>query len=418
MRAFGTLSPLFPVLLAVGLSPSVARAETPAWLEVVDLKISGYVQPEVVFSQLSEDEVGPNGGPLNLDRFQVRRARLNIDRHFRYAHVGFELEANTVGGPNVSVNGVDASVFLPNADAGRPPYVALTAGLFDIPFGFEGAQDAGELVFTERTLGSRAFFPSDSDLGVQLSGGLGPFRYAVAAQNGVPFEDEPDAANEVYQADKTLVGRLGVEAKGKLEVGGGVSFLAGTGFHAGTEATKSALSWSDTNQDGLVTLNELVSLNGQAATPSETFERWAVAADVQVGFRTPLGWSRVYAEATMATNLDRGYLVSDPVSAGYDVRGFAWNVSAVQEVTPYGLVGFRADQYAPDSDVFEARRGTFVPTDVSVLTLSPLVGGQLPGLGKLVLQYDYIVDLLGRDDLGQPVDRANDQWTLRAQVEF
>ncbi|MES2642341.1 MAG: hypothetical protein V4850_22855 [Myxococcota bacterium] len=397
----------------------VATPAAPKWWEVLDLRVSGYVQPQVVFSDLSEDEVSVEGAPLNQDRFLVRRARVKVERWFKYARTSVELDLNTVDGPHVSPSGAELSLFLPNARGDRPPLVGVTAGLFDIPFGFELPEDSDARYFAERSLGSRALFPGDNDVGVQLASALGPIRLVVAVQNGVPLRNTPDDAL-AYTARKTILGRLGAVAgvEGRTELAGGVSYLNGGGFHAGTPESKSTLLWSDRNQNGLVSLDELVGVSGQAASPSSTFEQWAVNADIQVGLHTPLGWTRVFAEATMASNLDRGWLVADPVSTGYDVREIAWTAGAVQEVTRYGVLGFRADFYDPNSDVFESRRGDFVPTDVSVLTLSPMVAAQLPGFGRLVLQYDYVVDHLGRDDLGVPRDLANDQWTLRGQVEF
>ena len=104
----------------------------------------------------------------------------------------------------------------------------------------------------------------------------------------------------------------------------------------------------------------------------------------------------------MATNLDRNWFTADPVSTGFDVREFGWNAGATQEVTPWALVGFRVDSYDPSSDLFDARRGEFIPLDTSVLTLSPIAGARLPGFGRLMVQYDYVSDHLSRDVTGAP----------------
>lgn len=394
-------------------------ASQPSWIEVLDLRVHGYAQVQFVSSELSENEVSVEGEPLNQDRLLVRRGRVEVERSFKYAHTSVEIDVNTVDGPYVSPSGLELSGFLPSREAGRPPLVAVTVGLFDIPFGTELPESSAVRYFTERTFGSRSLFPGDSDVGVQLSGGLGPVRYAIAGINGVPLKNTPDDAL-VYTAEKTLVGRVGLEAgpQERWKLTAGASFLSGTGLHAGTPETKSSLLWSDSNQNGTVSLDELVAVNGQAATPSETFGQWAVGADAGVSFKTKLGWSRVFAEATMASNLDRGYLVADPVASGYDLREVAWSAGATQEVFTYGVLGFRADSYDANADLFESRRGEFIPTDVSVLTLSPLLGAQVPKLGRLLVQYDYVVDHLGRDDLGEPADLPNDQWTVRLQGEF
>lgn len=398
-------------LAAVLLAPTAHAADG-------TFVFSGYVQPQYESSELSADEITVEGEPQNQDRFVLRRARANVSWNAKYARAWIELDFNTVNGPWVSPNNAAASVFVPGTD-GRPSPLVFTAGVFDTPFGHELVESIRDRLFLERTLGSRAFFPGDHDVGAQVSGALGPVRYAVAVVNGVPLTNTAADA-WVYTAGKTVTGRLGFDAGAKdaWDLDGGVSLLTGTGFHAGDPATKSALGWSDENQNGTVTLDELVGINAQAATPSQTFDQWAVNADLRGGFRTKLGWTRLHAEVTMAENLDRGYLVADPIATGYDLRELAWVVGAVQEVTPYAVVGFRAESYDPNSDFFETRRGDFIPTDVSVLTLSPVVAARWPELGRLVVQYDYVVDQLGRDALGEPRDLPNDRWTVRGQVEF
>ena len=55
---------------------------------------------------------------------------------------------------------------------------------------------------------------------------------------------------------------------------------------------------------------------------------------------------------------------------------------------------------------------------LAVQTFSPVVGVVLSNNARLLFQYDAIVDTLGRDARGVPTDLANDQWTVRSQVEF
>ncbi len=402
---------------ATGEAHSSTRAH---WLGALDLHVSGYVQGQFISNQQSEDEVSSDGGALNQDRFMVRRARLKVERSFRFAHTDIEIDANTVRGPALDLRHAEVLFFLPQRLETQPPLVGVLAGLSDVPFGAELTQGSRGRIFMERTLASRAFFAGEPDIGVQLLGALGPFRYALAAVNGEPVGDNPATTTLPFASEKTFVGRLGAATgkTDKVSFAGGVSYLGGTGFHAGNAATKSTLTWSDANEDGFVTLDELAGNSGQAATASSTFARWAFDADLSLGVRSPLGWTVVTGEATVASNLDRTYFVADPVSTGYDIRELGWSAGATQEVTRWGILGFRADSYNPSSDLFDARRGEFIPENATVLTLSPLVGGQVPGLGRLVVQYDYIVDHLGRDVTGQPIDLPNDQWTVRLQGEF
>ena len=396
--------------------------------DVLGLKFSGYVQPQLVFSQLSNDELTSDGDSLNYDSFVVRRARFAVTRDLRPkpwlgAGMNIELDANTVDGPPLSVRRAEGALSLYGKTDGKPALATLLAGLSNLPFGYEIQQGNRNRLFMERTAASRAFFPGEPDIGARLLGTLGPVVYDIGVVNGAPFSDSPSADTTDYTASKTLVGRVGMQA-GKADaysLSGGVSFLTGEGFHEGTPATKSSLLWTDTNQNGVVSLDELQAQNGQAATPSSTFDRWGVNGDVEAGLHTPLGWTRVQVEATMASNLDRGYFVADPVSTGYNLRELGWNVAASQDITKWGIVGFRADSYNPNVDYTESRRGLFLPTNASILTLSPVGGVRLAFEGadaRLVLQYDYIVDFLAIDVRGEPIDLPNDQWTLRLQGGF
>lgn len=395
--------------------PAVQRK----WYQALDLRVSGYIQTQLEIHQLSVDEIDPDGDPLNQDRFVVRRGRIRVDRHWKYAHADIEIDANTVRGPFLSLRRAEAALVLPHPDAGKLPYVQVIAGLGEIPFGFELRQGNAERWFMERTVGSLAFFRGEPDTGLRVSSALGPLRFDAAVQNGVPLDDRPGAVTQTFTRKKTFVGRLGFDSTSdKLAFSGGVSALEGTGFSSGNPATKASLAWRDLNQDGLVTLNELVPVTSQAATPSSTFRRWALNADLEFGFRTGLGWTRAYGEVTMASNLDRGLFVADPIATGYDLRETAYTAAVTQEISSFGLAGFRVESYNPDSDLFEARRGLNVPVNSTISTLTPIIGARIDGLGRFVFQYDYVADQLGRDDKGEPADLPNDNWTFRLQVEF
>lgn len=385
--------------------------------------ISGYVQAQYEASQLSEDQLQQGGGQLNLDRFAVRRARLRLDQTWRYAALVFEIDANTLRGLTVGARRAYGSVFLPGASAEDLPYASLALGLQDIPFGYELPFGSRKRVFMERSLASRALFPGEPDVGGSVSGGIGPFRYAVAVMNGQPIADSSNGVSvNDPNAAKDVIGRVGVEVAPQrwFTIAGGVSFLSGTGFHAGTDATKNQVRWSDKNEDSIFQVNEAVAAPGMAATRSKNFDRWATNADLQLGLRTSIGWSRLYGELTLASNLDRALFIADPYGAdaqqNHDTRELGYYIAFLQEITPYAIIGFRTDFYDGNSDFTDSRRGNEVPAKRSVRTYSPLVGAVLPGRARLIFQYDFVRDALGRDARGVPADLRNDQWTLRLQV--
>jgi hypothetical protein len=405
--------------------PSLSSRLLPA-----GVALDGYVQSQYEAHQDSQDQI-LNGTYLNQDRFLVRRARLRFDAQWQYSELTFELDANTVKGPIVTIRRAEATlVFRNGAYDGKvvrhspredaPPLAALTIGVTDIPFGFELLDSPRERVFMERTQGSQALFPSEPDVGVRLWGGAGFFRYQLALFNGEPLSDTASKLpGQDPNAAKDFVARVGVDTtpfKG-WRLMAGVSALRGSGFHAGTDATKNGLTWTDTNENGSIDLGEVTPVPGAAATPSVSFDRWGVAGDLELWIPTAIGRSMIYGEATMASNLDRGFYPADPVITGVDIRELAYYGAFVQEVTPYGLAGFRVDVYDPNADLFDGRKGRLIPTDAKVTTFSPVAGLVLPGHARLLFQYDFVRDHLGRDARGVPADLANDRWTLRLQVQ-
>ncbi|MBX3225864.1 MAG: hypothetical protein KIT84_30195 [Labilithrix sp.] len=384
------------------------------------LVISGYVQGQYQTSAASEDQLQQGGLPLNEDRFLVRRARIRVDRAWKWAATAIEIDGNTTRGPTFGLRRAEVAFVWRNPEANAPPYLRVTAGLSEIPFGYEITDSPRARWFMERSAGGLALFPGEPDLGVRVSGGVGFFRYSVAAQNGEPLDDRPGRANRELNAAKDLVGRVGVDTAvgSRLRVSGGASFLTGEGFHAGNDATKNATLWRDLNENGQIDNGEITAVPATAATPSLTFSRWAFGVDLQLAFETRFGKSRLYGEVFVAQNADRGLFGADPIATGTDARELGWYVAFVQDVTRWGVVGFRADYYDPNADFFDERGGKLIPASAAIRTYSPLVGLVLPDRLRLLVQYDAIVDNLARDAQGVPTDLKNDQLTLRLQGEL
>ena len=127
---------------------------------------------------------------------------------------------------------------------------------------------------------------------------------------------------------------------------------------------------------------------------------------------------RLAAEAFVASNYDRGFLPSDPVITTLDARQAGGYVALTQELTEYGVIGFRAAIYDPNADIVETRSAKTLPKTQTLKTFSPFAGLVLPNRARLLLQYDFVRDFLARDNVGVPTDAKNDQWTLRLQVEL
>ena len=378
----------------------------------------GFVQAQYVHNQISEDELAPDRAPLNQNEFQLRRARLRIDHGWENAAATLELDASSVNGLRVGPRRAEASVFWRGGDDDRvTPRLVLTAGITDLPFGAEIGESQRDRVFMERSVGSLALFPTEADIGAKLWGAYRFVNYAVAVVNGQPLVDS--AFPRDPNTSKDVVGRVGTrfDLVETLAAEGGLSFYHGKGFSPGRAATKDSVTWVDDNNNGVLEAHEVQGVPGAAAVGSQDFERWALGLDLGIAKKTPLGVTRVAGEAIVASNLDRGLLVSDPVAGGANARQLVLSTSAVQQITDYGFVGLRLAYYDPNSDLIEQRAGVFHIKDQAFFVLSPALGFTLPH-GRVVAQYDFVSDKLGRDDRGVPTNAKNDQLTIRLQVDL
>lgn len=398
------------------------------------LGLSGFVQADVAaYRQDAEDELdGATGRPLNEVRFLIRRAHLRAEASWRFLGAAVEIMGTTLRDPPVRLFAAEASFGWPGpssgtgpvagpwSGAGRPPYVALSLGLLRVPFGLDLRANAQERFFLERAALARALFPGDNDLGLVVHGAVWLLRLQLGVMNGHPIGERAFPALDPSAA-KDLLGRLGIAAplpRG-VAIAAGVSGLWGTGFHAGTPSTKDSLSFRDLNGDGVVQLSEISPVFGTAATPSQTFGRSALGADLHLSAQVPrLGRLAIFGEIVWATNLDRGLFLADPVAVGRDLRELGFYAALTQELTRHAQIGVRYDRYDPDADADEQVGPARVPVDVSFTTVSVAAAARLPPWGRLVVEYDHQRNALGRTQGGLPTTLNSDALTLRGEVVF
>ncbi|MDB4943150.1 MAG: phosphate-selective porin [Labilithrix sp.] len=404
-----------------------AHAGDPA----LPVEVLGYVQADwTAFRQTSQNEVDPDGEPLNEERFVIPRARFRMTADRGYTAGALEIDANTVHGPQVRPIDAEASLKWPAArptfdpareQRGLPQetWFMVTFGLLPTPFGFEPTEVALRRPFLEQSTMSNAFFPGQYDLGFRVVGAFKMINYALGIMNGDPIGERTFPGRDPNQS-KDLVFRVGAsgDVSGRLRVEGGFSGLTGRGFHEGRNATGDQVQWRDVNEDGVVDPIELQGIPGTAAEPSATFKRFALGADVRVFVAVPpLGELALRAEVVRAANLDRGLYVADPVASSRDLRETGWYVGGTQELTRWAQIGIRYDTYNPDSDATERLPFTLVPADLSLSTWSFMATARLAH-GRVVAQFDHRTNALGRDERGSPTTLADDSFTLRAEARF
>jgi hypothetical protein len=400
-------------------APPVAAEEAPRTARV-GVALSGFAQLDYQTRQSSQDQLNnATGAPLNEDRFMVRRARAKVELDYGLVGGAVEFDGNTINGTTARIINAEASLRWPPVGRGELPYVALTVGLFKTPFGFEIIQSDRDRLFMERSTAERALFPGEYDLGVRVSGGWRFLRYAAGIMNGDTLGEKLFPGRDP-NGDKDFVGRVGIDAEivPGVRLAAGFSALSGTGLHPGTPATKDVLVWRDINEDGIVQLNEIQVIPGSAPTPSQNFDRSALGGDARVTAKLPkLGELTVYGELYAATNLDRGILVADPVTAGRDLRETGFYGAVTQEITPYFMVGIRYDHYNPDADTLDQRAGMVIPKDSSFDSLD-VVGAFLYPYGRFSVEYDRNTNHQGRDAAGNPINLKDNAIIFRGQVQW
>jgi hypothetical protein len=384
------------------------------------VSLTGYLQADwVVNNQSSQDQLNPSGAPLNLNEVFIRRARLRaaIDRWWVAGLV--EFDGNTVNGPQARIIGAEASLKFPPERGDPLPLLMATIGLFKIPFGFEVVQSDRDRLFLERSTAEHGLFPGEYDAGIRLQGGWRFVRYVLAVMNGEPIGERTFPLRDPNNA-KDFVGRVGIDAPiaPRVWVAGGFSGLSGTGFHAGTSATKATVVWNDSNGNGTVQSGEITVVPGSAAVASQNFSRFGYGADLRLGVNVPsLGATVLWSELYWAKNLDRGVLPADPVAFGRDYREFGLYVAVTQELGQHAQVGVRYDFYNPDADSANTVMGATKPTAFAYQTLSFVAALQAPS-GRLIAEYDINRNHNGRDLEGNPTNLADNAFTIRGEVKF
>jgi hypothetical protein len=387
------------------------------------LSLTGYLQADwVVHNQSSQDQLSTSGAPLNQDEIFIRRARLRAALDRWWVAGLLEFDGNTVNGTQARLIGAEASLKYPPERGNPLPILMATVGLFKIPFGFEVGQSDRERLFLERSTAEHGLFPGEYDAGLRLMGGWRFVRYVFAVMDGEPIGEKGSYALHDPNRNKDFVGRLGVDTplSDTVWFQGGFSGLSGTGFHAGTAATKSTVQWVDRNGNGFFNngVTELVVIPGLAAQPSANFSRFGYGADLRLGVNEPsVGATVLYGEVYWAQNLDRGILPADPVSFGRNYRELGLYLGVTQDLGPHAQAGIRYDFYNPDADSVNTIMGAVKPTALSYQTVAFAAALKAPS-GRLIAEFDLNRNHNGRDAEGNPANLASNAFIIRGEVSF
>ena len=257
-------------------------------VEPAQLSVGGYLQADAVaYSQASEAEVSPEGGPLNQTRFLIRRGRLALRYSHGLAGGALQIDVNTVNGP--AARPVNAELFLDWSSSTRSDLgVRGSLGLLKIPFGREVMEASRDRFFLERSNAAEAFFPGVWDLGAKLEA-----RWARSAAGPRGDERRADRRTDLsWPRSQSGQGcrRPGRHRRfsGTLAPGGRRRRVCvGVAFTAGRRPARTR--WSGATSTRTAWCRPPRSRPSRAArpSPSASFDRFALGGDARLTVTLP-----------------------------------------------------------------------------------------------------------------------------------
>lgn len=346
------------------------------------LKIEGYTQLQYRFERVnaaaspnriegslppgvsSNDVIAkPDGTTTNTNQFRLRRTRFRSTYETDVVRLFLQIDVIPSGGSS-STEGTIAR----NAEAtgiahwSRTVKTEFTGGLFQIPARNEVLESSMYRPFIERTWASQNLFPTERDLGVHAKTFIHEERmtFDVGILNGQRLGEK------LFVLQPDLNGSKDFFARATTKVGPATFSLAG---YLGR---------------GQIVDRQLLRLKNYTR----------VAANVGVELAHPffpkLGETKVIAELLFGTNMDTGVnypfaLPAIPNVFTSDVKNLnqrAFYLRGEQELTRWGLAGFRFDTYTPESAIDNNGRDTY--TLMAAARFSKYL--------RLVNEFSYAID--------------------------
>ncbi len=355
-----------------------------AWLRRFHL--SGYIQPQILiqsyntaaspnliggslpFGVGANDTIAKsNGAPTNGDFFRLRRARLRTEfAPSEGTRLVFEIDptpaGGAIGGTGTIARTVEAVGIAHWTDTVT---TEIAAGIFKIPFGREVLQSDADRPFIERSWGEQNLTPGEFDTGARA--------YTTWTNGGKSFVAQVALVNGQTEGEPTF--SLDPDLNQGKDVVGRMNFDFG--------------DWVDFGGSGYFGYGQVVSA---AQLRFKQFIRWA--ANGELGFHhtfsPDVGATKVFAEITFAQNLDRGVhysfaLPAIPTNINAPVASLnersIW-ARLEQDLSRWVTIGFRWDQYTPDTSQSDDARDTF--GGVAVLHFTSWL--------QLMAEYDHAID--------------------------
>lgn len=306
----------------------------------------------------------PDGTTTNTNAFRLRRTRLGATYETEVVRVFLQLDLLPAGGPAAT-----QATIARNAEATgiahwtKDVRTELTGGLFQVPFRMELEESSMFRPFIERTWAALNLFPSERDIGVHAKTFAMADRLSVdvGILNGHRLGEPNFTAQPDLNASKDFFATIAGKKLGPMEAS--VSGYWGRG------------------QIVDPVLLRVKNYPRYGLNLGARFARELVPS---------LGETRLMGELMFAKNMDTGVVYSFGVPAimptfSDDVSGFGERglyLRAEQELTRWGIAGFRYDMYTTDVGVSNNARDTY----------TFMLGARFDKHLRLVNELSYVID--------------------------
>lgn len=391
-----------------------------------NLRISGYMQPQFQVAEAdgAQSFEGGNFAQFSRSRFMLRRARIKIDylltskEKFPKALFTFQIDATERG---VIVRDMFIRLY-----EIKKNILAMTAGFFARPFGFEINLGSSYRESPERGRMSQILMPGERDIGAMFS--FEPQKkqhkfYHLKLDAGF-FNGQGATGTTDFDSHKDFISRVTLKpySINKMEIGAGLSFLRG-GWKNGTKYVYT--SGNASNGD------KIFAVDSSASNLGRSSPRHYYGADVQVKLKHKWGETEWRAEywfgtqpGTATSTVNPGVL---PNSNGaplptyvrhYDGAFFYFLQNIIN--TKHQLV-LKYDWYDPNIKVKKSDIGkiatNLTAADVKYSTLGIGYIYHFNSQTKIIFYYDIVTNEL-TNLTGATVDQKDDVFTCRLQFRF
>ena len=356
------------------------------------LKVQGYVQfqyrvqsfnaaasPNLINGALpagisSNDVIAKaDGTTTNANLFRLRRTRLRTIYETDIVRVFLQVDLLPAGGPTATQGTIAR-----NAEATgiahwtKDVKTEFTGGLYQVPFLMEVVESSMYRPWIERTIMSQSLFPSERDLGVHAKTIYG--KDLVALDVGILNGQRIGEKSFVLQPD----------------LNGAKDFFATATVKSGPVAASLA---------GYLGRGQIVDAT---AIRVKNFKRLGASLGAQLAktFSERLGQTKVIGELMFGSNMDTGVLngfalptIPKTFTDGVkDLNERGLSIRLDQELTKWGIAGFRYDMYTTDSSIANNARDTY----------AFMAGARFSKYLRLINEASYAIDNLHPEGAAAP----------------